>query len=118
MTAKKVLTELKALGFDSDKSQADYDHINSFPKSQTLAKVTPLAGYYKANIFREKSKLTKTIPMFLPILFLCEKPDLVNHTLALPVKDDWKRTKREPRNDRKLSDKPEISTLPIYTYAK
>lgn len=118
MTAKKVLAELKALGFESDKYQADYDYIDGLPKSQVLAKVTPLAGYYKANIFREKSKLTKTIPMFLPILFLSEKPDLVNHTLTLPVKDDWKRTKREPRSDKKLSDKPEISTLPIYTYAK
>lgn len=116
MTAKKVLAELKSLGFESDKADFDYKEIEKLPETQTLAKVAPLAGYYKANIFREKSKLTKTIPIFLPILFLSEKPELVNHTVALPVKDDWKRTNREPRKDKKLAEEPLITTLPIYSY--
>lgn len=118
MTRKKVLAELEALGFDSAGYQADYDLIKGLPKGQTLAKVTPLAGYYKANIFREKSDLTKTIPMFLPILFLNERPEAINHTVSLPVKDDWKRTNRGTRSDKKLAEEALIKTLPIYPYAK
>ena len=118
MTAKRVLSELGKLGYESDSYHADYTLIDSLPKDQTLAKVTPLAGYYKANIFREKSELTKTIPIFLPILYLTENTDEVNHTISLPPKDDWKRLKREPRSDRKLSGSPLITTLPIYIYEK
>lgn len=118
MTPKSVLVELKALGYESDSARLDYKKIEDQPSGLILAKVTPLAGYYKANIFKEKSKLTKTIPVFLPILYLNEKSDLVNHTPCLPVKDNWKRMDREPRSDKKISEEPLITTLPIYTYVK
>lgn len=116
MTAQKVLDELKATGYESDQAQADFNTINDLPKSLLLARVTPLAGYYKANIFQQRSQFTKTIAVFLPILFLNEGAEPVNHTLALP--SGWNKTSRNPRSDRKISSEPLIKTLPIYQYDK
>jgi len=91
-----------------------------------VAHVQPLAGYYKANIFSDLSKKPKTIPAYLPVIYLKNDHSPVSHTLKLPEKNDWQRITREEdrvengknpnRSDKKLRDEPFIESLSLYVY--
>lgn len=137
----KKMTILQAIQFVHDLDRENYEvetSENGLKSRITIANlmiqrpdlivahVQPLAGYYKANIFNDSNKKPKTLPAYLPVIYLRSDKSTVSHTLKLPEKNDWRRIAKEEnriekgenpnRSDKKLRDEPFIESLNLYVY--
>lgn len=112
ITPAQALEKIIEAGLEGVGINIIVKQLGKMPAHTDLAQVQFLPGYYKANLRFECEPSKKTVPTFLPMLYLAGDvaPD---RQIEIPGP---RKFSKSPRADRKLSNIPIVEALRIYPY--